>query len=314
MLPPLSAVRERIAELRRIDLRIADVDLLKQRLELLFQGFGFTTPILMSGQILYRGVRWVDKPINRSRLGYPRPDAVPFYQRANRPHHPMFYSSIAREATFFELDVQPGEHIAISKWRTTRKILVSNVGYADEVFRALKSSRPNPTWGASNPRLVAPANQLIAKFFAAEFTKIVSAGCEHLYKLSAAIAEKLYIGNVNMEQAGGAFEGEPKFGGLLYPTIAMRANSDNVALIPEFVEQYLELISVEWIRVDSKEPDFKYKVTALDFANSFSGAGEIHWKGRLPQWRVQPGEQVMISVEKGKYVVRNERGEEVEPA
>lgn len=225
----------------------------------------------------------------------------------------MFYSSIARKAPFFELDVQPGDHVAMSKWRTTKKILVSNVGYAGETFQALKSNRSNPIWGPPDVRIVTPANQLIAKFFAAEFTRVVSADQEHLYKISAAIAEKLYIGNVNMAAAGDVFEGEPRFGGLLYPTIAMRANSDNVALIPEFVERYLELMSVEWIRIDSKEPDFKFKVTVLDFANSFSSTGDIEWKGRHPQWQVQPGQQVRVSVENGKYVVRNERGEEVEP-
>lgn len=312
-LPPIRVLRQRVTELKRIDLRTADIEILKQQLELFFKGFSVVSPVLATGQILYRGVRWADKPANRERLGHPPPEAVPFYQRANRPHHPMFYSSIAREAPFFELDVQPGDHVAISKWRTTKKILVNNVGFASETFRALKSNRTPPTWGPPHSLTTDLSNQLIAKYFAEEFTRVVSVGQEYLYKISTAIAEKLYIGNVNMAVSGDAFEGEARFGGLLYPTIAMRANSENVVLLPEFVDRFLELMSVEWVRVDSKEPDFKYKVTVLDYANSFSSTGEIEWKGRGPEWKVHPGQQVMVSVENGKFIVRNERGEEVDP-
>ena len=225
----------------------------------------------------------------------------------------MFYASIAREAPFFELGLKPGDHVAISKWRTTEKIIVNNVGYVSEVFDGLNSNRPLPVWGPNHHLLSSASNQLIGSYFAAEFSKIVPTGQEYEYKISIAIAEKLYIANLQLDPTRDAISGEPRFGGLIYPTIAMRANVDNVALLPEFVDRYLVLSSVEWIRVDEELPDFKYQVTMLDFANSFGPTGEIEWKGRLPQWVFQPGQQATLSVENGKWVVRNEKGEILEP-
>jgi hypothetical protein len=143
---------------------------------------------------------------------------------------------------------------------------------------------------------------------------VVPPESEHLYKLSIAIAEKLYLGPLQMDSEAGEFDGEPRFAGIVYPTIAMRANSDNIALIPEFVDRLLSLETVEWIRVDSKGTDLKYQITKLDFANSFGGDGQIEWKGRLPQWVVGPGREVRVSVEHGKYVVCDEQGRIVEPS
>lgn len=135
-----------------------------------------------------------------------------------------------------------------------------------------------------------------------------------MYKLSIAIAEKLYLGTLHMDLVGEEFEGERRFGGIIYPTIAMRANADNVALVPEFVDRFLNLEGVEWIRVDLEASDFKYQVTNLDFANSFTADGRIDWKGRLAHWVIGPGRQVRVSVEHGKYVVRDDQGNIVEPS
>lgn len=313
--PSVHKIRSRIAELKRIDLRTADVDFLKSRLELLFRGYGFSTPILMPGQILYRGVPWSEKPAFRSQLSYPPPEVIISHQRVNRPHMPMFYCSVAREAPFFELGLKPGDHLAVSKWRVNKRILVSNVGYTDEVFKKLGSMRhATPWWQSNHPMIPSATNSLIANFFATEFAQVVNSDEDHLYKMSIAIAEKLYLGPLNMDSFGGEFDGEGRIGGLIYPTIAMRANSDNVALTPGFVDRYLSLETVEWIRIDSDRADFKYQVTNLDFANSFGSDGQIDWKGRCANWTIGPGQQRFISVEHGKYVVRDELGNIVEPS
>jgi hypothetical protein len=55
----------------------------------------------------------------------------------------------------------------------------------------------------------------------------------------------------------------------------MRTNSDNIALMPQFVGRYLSLEAVEWMRVDSESGHFRYQVANLDFAHSFDSDGRI---------------------------------------
>ena len=304
--PSFREVHTRIAGLRRVNLKTVEIDFLKSRLVLLLRGFMQVTPVLMVSQNLYRGVRWSEKPTSQSQLSYPPPDIITSYQRVNRPHQSMFYCSVAREAPFFELGLKPGDHVAMSRWRVNQKILVNNIGYSPSVLAGLGSKRQASTWGVPHPHLCSSRNTLIADFLASEFTRVVPPGNEHFYKFSIAIAEKLYIGPLHDEE----FD---RLGGILYPTIAMRANSDNLALIPEFVDRFLSLEAVEWIRVDSGGANLKLQVTKLDFADSFGGTGQIEWKGRLPQWSVGSGRTVRVSVEDGKYVVRDEEGTIVEP-
>lgn len=311
--PSVHVVRERIAALRRLSLEKADVDFLKRQLFLLFKGYSLSTPVVMAGQILFRGVKWIDRPSNHSHLTYPPANLVRTFQRANRPGHPMFYCSVAREAPFFELGSRAGDYLAISRWRVNEKLIVNNAGYIDEVLRRVNSDRnAPPSWEKQDPSHDRPANRLIHGFLAQEFARDVPVGAEHVYKLSVAITEKL-LGDLPLGTKDEDILCISGFAGIIYPALAMRANTDNLALLPEFVDRFLQLEQVEYIRIDSASDDLKYQVTKLDFANTFGPDGEIEWKGRLPQWRVPPGSTVRVSVEGGKYVVRDEKGNTIEP-
>jgi len=103
------------------------------------------------------------------------------------------------------------------------------------------------------------------------------------------------------------------FGGLLYPSMAMRANADNLALKPECVNENLSLRKVEYICVD-ETGDQGFKVTILDFADTFDEGGRIQWKGRHPHWVMREKGQILhLAVENGRWVARNEKGEVVDP-
>ena len=307
--PPLHDIRKRIAELKRIDLSSADIEFLKSRLKLLLRGFMFETPILEVGQILYRGVPYSEKPSYSSQVSYPPAHKVKTFQRVNRPNQSMFYCSISHAAPFFELGLKAGDHVAISKWSMRKRVMVSNVGYAASVYAGLTSARQEEPWWSESPHTRTPSNALVSEFFSQEFSRLVPPGEEHAYKLSIAIAEKLYADKLHTHLPNGELAHEqPQLPGILYPTIAMRANSDNLVLTPEFVDQSLKLESIEWIRVDSKEPDFKYQVTHLDFANTFDDEGKIEWKGRRGHWVLSPGQQIKISVESGRFIARDEKG------
>lgn len=222
----------------------------------------------------------------------------------------MFYCSIAREAPFFELSLEAGELVAISKWRSTHKLFVNNVGYHASVFTSLDSARAPQRWSNADSPPTSQSNEFVREFFAQEFAKIVS--YEYEYKMSVAIAEKL-LGKLEIDSMNFPFDCEPHFAGILYPTIAMRANSDNLALIPRFVDRFLRMEKVEYILVKEKKPDFKYDIQVIDFSNSFEPDGTINWKGRHPVLNLQPGEEVMALVENGKWVFRKSSGEILEP-
>lgn len=122
------------------------------------------------------------------------------------------------------------------------------------------------------------------------------------------------LGKIELNDQVAGMPSINKFAGILYPALAMKGNSDNLALLPDFVDKYLELKKVEYIRIDDVIDNSIYKVTLLDFANTFASTGQIIWKGRLPQWKIsEHGESLTVSVENGKWVARNAKGEIVEP-
>lgn len=314
--PTLASVhdlRARMAALRRIALKTADVDFLKDRLALLFAGYGLSTPVLTVGQKLFRGIFWPSLPKHIAQLTYPPANAVKNFGRLNRPNQSIFYSSAARAAVFFELGVKPGDHVAVSQWRSTDKLWMNNVGFAPGVFRKFKSTRQEPaSWQTSNthPLIESKANKLVHHFLADEFSKVVSPDTPYDYKLSVAIAEKLLFGNLEANIVDGPKD--TRFAGLVYPTMAMRANSDNIALLPEFVDRYLTLHEVEYIRIDAADPEsLKYEITVVDFANTFAGE-LIEWKGRHRQWTLPPQTQIkMVVDEQGQWVAYDTEGREV---
>jgi hypothetical protein len=76
------------------------------------------------------------------------------------------------------------------------------------------------------------------------------------------------------------------FSGILYPSIRMGANGDNVALFPTFVDQHLEFRRATRFKID--EADGKLvKITALDYAKAFNPDGSLQWLGDAPHWQIK---------------------------
>jgi hypothetical protein len=298
--PDIAEVQHAIRELRALNFDSMEIEDLKEHLSAIIPGYILNSPIIAKDTTLYRGVEWGDKPLKVENLHYPPLSCVKTLHRAGRTGKSLFYCSLSREAPFFELGLIPGARVAISHWKTTTPIVVNNVGYHDEVFGGLGSKRECPSWGKNTEyENFEKTTSIIKLFFATEFAKIVPPGQEHLYKLSIAIAE-LHFSN-------------DMFGGLLYPSMAIRSNADNLVLKPECVDKHLSLRKVEYIRVDETD-DKGFKVSILDFADTFDENGHIKWKGRHPRWVIrEKGQALRLAVENGKWVARNEKGEKVEP-
>ncbi len=298
--PELSEIQKAIESLKTVDLSSTDIDDLKKILFPIFQGYMVSAPHFDPGLVLYRGVKYDTIPDNLNKLKYP-PKEKTGINRVNRSGNPVFYCSGARAVPFFELDVKPGDTIVISKWKTTEKLMLNKVGYTNAGFSNLNSNRSNPNYGDVNNVIDVPTSKsLIDDFLAMEFTRIVPCGMEHLYKISVAIAEKLFLDDL--------------FDGLLYPTIAMRGNADNLAIKSQYVDsKKLVFQNAEFIRIESKQ-DFNYQVNVLDFANSIKNDGTIEWKGRRGNWVLrEKNDELSFEVENGMWIAKDKNGNIVEP-
>lgn len=297
----IEEIQNAIQTIKELDLKSVEIDSIKELLKPILKGFVVNTPKFKPGLTLYRGRCCKAKPTNVCDLTYPPKEYIRSNQRVNRAGHPVFYCSTAREVLFFELDVKSKDKIVVSKWETTEELLVNNVGYTRTCFSNLKSNRESQTWGEIKKDINIPeTNNLVNGFLSQEFTKIVPAGKEDLYKISIAIAEKLFSDDL--------------FDGLLYPTIAMKANADNLAIKTQYIdEKRIVIKSIEYIQINAKE-DFKYKITVLDFANSFKEDGTIEWKGRLPHCVLrEKGDELKLIAKNGKWVALDKASNIIEP-
>jgi hypothetical protein len=200
---------------------------------------------------------------------------------------------------------------------------VNNVGYHDAVFTKLQSVRAWDVYpgivSALDPNFPSnDTNTIIHQFLAEAFSEKIQYGDDHLYKLSAAIAERL-LGNVTdrrdeaKRMAGPKLPDYRKFAGIMYPSIAMSCNADNLALTPEFVEAHLALEQVEYLRVDSIPVPLQYKYTPIDFANNFDKDGTIKWLGRVQRYTFPANAGVTASEIAGETVFHFPDGTPVEP-
>ncbi len=256
----VAAARSAIETIRTLDLNGTSIDEIKELLTPIFRGYVVKAPCFNLGLPLYSG-RLGDKSANISELSYPPARLTPI-GLANRPKEPVLYCCTAREAVFFELQPKVGDTVALAHWVTTAPLMVNYVGYTRRVLDALGSTRPVASWG-SEPSAPTGDQQEIMDFLSDVFTQIVPPGEEQLYnKLTVAVAENL-------------FAGDP-FDGLLYPSVRMRANADNIALKRRFVDDHLRFLKAEFIRIDAIR-EFDYDITLLDTAPEITTNGTIEW-------------------------------------
>lgn len=298
---PLNKIQEIIKKLKSIDLKDADINIIKKQISTITVTHKKKTPKLYAGQKFFRGVKWPAKTLNVNQLSYPPVNLVNTFHRCGRVNHPLFYCSNAMEAVFYELNCSKGDTISLSEWESTQELLVNHVGYHKPTLEQLKSKRSIPWWGVDgNEPDMKESDLTINKFLAEEFTKTVPIAKEYLYKTSVAIAEQHFQ--------------QEMFDGLMYPAIAMKGNADNFALKPHTVDNKLILEKVEYIEITGGDKNSGYEIKRLDFANSFAKDGKIEWKGRLPHWIIRKrGETLKVAVENGKWIARNPNGEIVEP-
>ena len=292
------AIGRAIADIESLDARSVEISALRERIGSICRGhYRVMAPRFEAGLQLFRG-RICPKPRKLSEISYP-PDKGTTLGRVNRPGQTFFYCSTIREAPFFELMPEPGDTMTVSRWTTTSAMTANHVGYTATTFSGLQSARTHAGW--DNKPAEIPGDEIskeIAEFLARTFAKIVRRGEEHHYKLSVAIAEELFLADV--------------FDALLYPTIPMRANADNLAIKPLYVDSSLRFVKAEFVRIDRLR-EFGFDITVLDTATQVSEDGVLSWRGRLDGWVLKnQGDTLIFTDENGKWVARDKSGRVVE--
>jgi hypothetical protein len=253
------------------------------------------------GTFVYRA-RKCDQHLSKndlhiSDLHYPRKNVR--LGRANREGFPVFYACQSKEPVFFEMRVEEGDELVIGNWRLNTRLLVNSVGYTEKVFSAMGAARACPVWeGKELPkgqselsddvRAGIDASLAVLRQEDPDFDIVEAFGnaftrCdEAMYKLSTAISE-LHLGDIG--------NADIRFGGVIYPSIQMSANSDNLALLPWFADNHLELTGVLHVRVTQRVCAL-ISFDELDYATSFAADGRVLWNGARSSVTVPPLGQV----------------------
>jgi hypothetical protein len=275
------------------DLSGHSVDELVAQIGPLTRGLIVTAPRFKPGVMLFRG-RTGTRCEHRNELSYPPAHLVEL-GRANQEGSSIFYGTTLRSVVFFEVPNDVGDQLLISRWRTVDRLLVNHLGYTATVFKELGSSRDKAGWdGRSDPLKGDDASREALEILGSLFARRDPG----LYKLTAALAE---------------FFMRPPLNGLIYPTIAMSANADNLALKPNWVDTGLDFVGVELVRIDAVR-GFERDVTVIDYATARSD-GSLEWKGRGPNWKLAGnGQQLTLRPEQGVWVARDHDGNIVDPS
>lgn len=305
------------------NLQSLTIDEIKEKLEAVMVGYAIESPIFDPGAFLYRARKFGSSfnkaaGIGRKDLIYPPKERVPL-GRLNRPGQPMFYSSMHKESVFFELpDVKSGDELVVTFWKTTQKMFVNNIGYTEFAFKQLGAKRSPPQWGPQgapgsteqtlglsgipeevvNIVLSTDERRALKEAFSEYFMRKVGVDEPFRYKLTTAIGE-MHLGSITSHNT--------QFAGILYPSVRMWANGDNLALLPWFADSHLEFRKAVHVRVKGRT-ETTIDIDYLDAAHEFEASGQLKWLGRIRNWTLQPkqGAKVLLAAGRdadGDYLV-----------
>jgi hypothetical protein len=300
------------------NLRTLEIDEIKRRLEPLMIGYGLESPILDPGTFLYRARKCgpdfhKDVGIARKDLIYPPADRTRL-GRMNRPGQPIFYSSVHKESVFFELpDLNVGDELILTFWKTAERMFVNNIGYTEHVFAQFGAKRAVPSWPREAAPSIAPSAtqtvelstippdardailssdncRAIKEAFSSYFMRKITDDESFGYKLTVALCE-LHLGSIVNHNT--------QFAGVLYPSTRMWANGDNLAVLPWFVDAHLEFRKAVHVRIKTKAAT-TFGVDYLDAAHEFDLSGKLNWLGRVRNWTLQPKQAANFVFEPGR--------------
>jgi len=211
------------------------------------------------GVTLYRATKHhTSIPTRIEEIWYP-PSERTGWNRTNRPKQPMFYCTSDPDCALREIGADVGNTVVFATWRTRQQMMLHDLGFSSQVMtragsRRLLSEHHKKFYLTQ----LNPDEKTIRDFIALAFTEPSPKD----YRLTVAIAET---------------HSDPDFTGLLYPSVAKAANTDNLALLTSFVHEGLQLVKAQVFRVDQKDPDGRVSGAIICELAGVSETGDLSW-------------------------------------
>lgn len=275
-------ILKKISLIENINFSELSVDEIKLILGDIMDGISFLYPAVEKSSILYRGVKYDVKPTFLSQLSYPPIDKARM-GRANREGVQVFYCGSDKHVPFYELDAKVGDLLAISEWQVQKDLYFQALGFTESIFKGLESSRCEDSIVTTNTEreILSTEFKIVNNFLADSFCRKIPIGASEYFKLTNAIADLL------MWEA----ESDIYFSGLVYPTIRMNANADNLAIRKEDIDNGNVLpVSVVYVEVlCMSEKEYTYKI--IDVATKQKN-GELLWNNLQKHWVTSTSEDL----------------------
>jgi hypothetical protein len=256
---------------------------------------------------VYRGVECTDRPDLISRISFPPPGRVSQWGRLNRPGESVFYASAAPPGVFYELKAQAGQFIAFSEWEVMEPLWMHNLGYHSDALARLGASPTDLRQVLTDPIPNETArNRRLRKQVAMAFTEDVAPGREHRYHQSVAIKEFWCEHHQHLAIYPDGPR-SPLVAGIVYPSLQMRGDADNIAFWPQFALSSLRLRQVQHVLVETADPQRQaFTFLTLALSKGFEAGSRILWKDELPP---EAARRCHIALEDGAWVMRDGFGQ-----
>jgi hypothetical protein len=274
------------------------IEEMRELVKVLVGGYSVGTPRFLPGSRFYRAriMPGSIPPISLFEIGVPPKAYSRLNQRCNRAGQPMFYCSDHPSAPLSEVDAEVGDYVVLSEWSITKHLLAWHVGYSEASFKKLGARRACPPLWVNPPEFMPPEHEAhqreVNKYLAELFTEKVPTGDEHLYAPSIAITETVL--SWGLVDNKGLFDGqELKFEAVMYPTIALRASCENLALSAEFASDALLLDAADFVRVIKVGSMGEYELQYLGSVTAWRDPRDLIWgmlppEGRIDQRSTRP--------------------------
>ncbi len=278
----LDELKSWINILEKLDLNFAELKDVIPTVNRIFNLYAIACPVFPPPIKIYRAVKWNERPTNIEQLIHPKPECIKTYSRCNDIGVTYFYGSFNWEPTLFELRVNEGDYIVLSLFQAIDNLELTPIGFTEAVFDRLDSHRtPHPEARPKNVEIIErDSNKIVDEFIAESFTKIVNVGEEYKYKISVAIS-KFFMCNEHID-------------GIIYPTISMNADSENVALKPESVLHKLQLANTVYAKV-GKNNGFFYQLVPEFISNRVALNGDLFW-AKVKNHKIENGKTVVEGI------------------
>lgn len=268
-----SEITRRLEDFRNRNLKKAKISTLKSELGNLMEDYVSASYPIQASSVYRVRKNKEDKLFkHKDCVWYPKPEFITTLGRCNNVGSPVFYCCDSKDTAVIEVKPTVGEHLTILKCELKDQNLlpvVMPLGVYERTgihnpklgIRSLEDEL-NRRGGLSKEAI--RKNLKINSFLTEQFTKYVTYGNEHEYKITVALCELILGSNT--------------LAGVCYPSIAGGGLAVNIALTTNAVDKLYKPVSCQLVRVTQVYDNPGCQVDMLLETESIKDDGEIIWK------------------------------------